>query len=119
MQTAQARALQQNSNLSRTAKATRGCCQELEPFERCALNSEEGSERVDRSEAADVSSYSRADATPQTASLVAEPCCNCLELIAIRNGRFWQIDQCSSVPLRIELIGCRLAFERDYDCDIT
>ncbi len=47
-------------------------------------------------------------------------CCVCI--VAIRNGRFWQINQWqinqgSSLPLRIELIGCRLAFKRDYDCD--
>ena len=47
------------SLVSRTAKATRGCCQELNTFETRTLNSAAGSEGADNSEAAYSSSYQR------------------------------------------------------------
>ena len=105
--------------VSRTTEASRGCCQGPNTFETHTLSTTEGSEGVDSSKGAYISSNQRADATSQIASLDAEPCRNCLELVTTKHERCWQCNHCSSVPLRIELNDCRLALRRDYDCDVA
>ena len=64
--------------VSRTTKASRGCCQGPNAFETRTLSTAEGSESFNSSKGACFSSNQRADAASQIETLVAEPCRNVL-----------------------------------------